>query len=82
MEVHEIPDKVMEIISKEIRCAFEEVKPHKSLIDDLGADELGLVEIQMAIEEEFGIEIPDGDAEKFSTVEEVIQFVQKNYSPK
>jgi acyl carrier protein len=53
----------------------EEIKPESSFIDDLGADSLDTVEVVMALEEEFGIEIPDEEAEKITTVGEAIKYI-------
>ena len=56
--------------------AAEEIKPESSFIDDLGADSLDTVEVVMALEEEFGIEIPDEDAEKITTVGEATKYIE------
>ena len=62
-----VDEKVKDIISEQLGVKKEEIKPESSFIDDLGADSLDTVEVVMALEEEFGIEIPDEDAEKITT---------------
>ena len=68
-------DKVIEIIADRLGVDKSEVVPEASFIDDLGADSLDLVELIMAMEEEFGMEIADEDAEKLRTVQDVISFI-------
>ena len=63
-----VEEKVKDIISEQLGVKKEEIKPESSFIDDLGADSLDTVEVVMALEEEFGIEIPDEDAEKMAAV--------------
>ncbi|MBI4368273.1 MAG: acyl carrier protein, partial [Candidatus Omnitrophica bacterium] len=63
-----VQDKITEIIVEQLGVKAEEVTPEASFVDDLGADSLDTVELVMALEEEFGIEIPDEDAEKIQTV--------------
>jgi acyl carrier protein len=60
----------------------DEVTPGASFTDDLGADSLDIVELVMAFEEEFGIEIPDEEAEKISKVEEAVSYIQQNAEAK
>ncbi|MCF7870528.1 MAG: acyl carrier protein [Candidatus Omnitrophica bacterium] len=72
-----VEEKVKEIISEQLGVKKEEVKPESSFIDDLGADSLDTVEVVMALEEEFGIEIPDEDAEKITKVGEAIDYIEK-----
>jgi len=67
--------KVKDIIVEQLGVDEEEVKTSTSFVDDLGADSLDIVELVMAMEEEFDIEIPDEDAEKISTVEDVIEYI-------
>lgn len=68
--------KVKDIIAEQLGVKKEEIKPESSFIDDLGADSLDTVEVVMALEEEFGIEIPDEDAEKITTVGEAIKYIE------
>jgi acyl carrier protein len=69
-------DKVKEIVAEQLGVDVEEVTAEASFIDDLGADSLDTVELVMALEEEFGIEIPDEDAEKISTVKDAIAYIE------
>ncbi|MGE5484407.1 MAG: acyl carrier protein [Ignavibacteriales bacterium] len=71
----EITDKVRKVISAQLEVDEEKVVPDASVIDDLGADSLDIVEIVMSLEEEFGIEIPDEDAEKLSRVKHVVEYL-------
>lgn len=70
-------DKVRSIIAEQLGVKAEEVVDKASFVDDLGADSLDTVELVMALEEEFGIEIPDEDAEKMSTVGEAIRYIEE-----
>jgi acyl carrier protein len=70
-------DKIKEIIVEQLGVAAEEVVPEASFIDDLGADSLDIVELVMAIEEEWGLEIPDDDAEKIQTIQDAINYVEE-----
>ena len=72
-----IEEKIKSIISEQLGVKPEEVNPGASFIDDLGADSLDTVELVMALEEEFGIEIPDEDAEKMSTVGDAIKYIEE-----
>ena len=67
--------KVMKIIEEQLGVDSDRVKPESSFIDDLGADSLDIVELVMAMEEEFEIEIPDEDAEKLRTVSDVMKYL-------
>lgn len=71
----EVFAKVKDIIVEQLGVDEEEVMISTSFVDDLGADSLDIVELVMAMEEEFDIEIPDEDAEKISTVEDVIEYI-------
>lgn len=71
-----VGDKVKSIIAEQLGVKAEEVTPQASFIDDLGADSLDTVELVMALEEEFGIEIPDEDAEKMGTVGDAIKYIE------
>ncbi|HHY04604.1 MAG TPA: acyl carrier protein [Thermoanaerobacterales bacterium] len=75
----ELLDKVKQIIADQLGIDEDEVTPEASFIDDLGADSLDIVELIMAFEEEFDLEIPDEDAEKIKTVQDVIDYM-KNYT--
>ncbi|MFZ5800750.1 MAG: acyl carrier protein [Candidatus Omnitrophota bacterium] len=70
-------DKIRAIIAEQLGVKIEEVTPQASFIDDLGADSLDTVELVMALEEEFGIEIPDEDAEKMTTVGDAIKYIEE-----
>lgn len=71
----EVAEKVKAIVSEQLGVKLEEVKEEAKFIDDLGADSLDTVELVMALEEEFGAEIPDEDAEKLTTVGEAIKYI-------
>jgi len=71
-------DKVKAIIAEQLGVDIEQVKPETSFVDDLGADSLDTVELVMALEEEFGIEIPDEEAEKIATVQDAIDYVSEH----
>ena len=73
-------DRVKKIIVSQLNVSEEQVTPEASFIDDLGADSLDQVELVMALEEEFGTEIPEEEAEKLQTVGSVIEYVEKNLS--
>ena len=74
--------RITKIIKEQLGVEESEVKPDARFVDDLGADSLDTVEILMAIEEEFGIEIPDEDAENAKTVEDVISYINKHLNKK
>jgi acyl carrier protein len=76
----DIEAKVKDIIINELGVEAEKVTPEASFVEDLGADSLDTVELVMAFEEEFGIEIPDEDAEKLQTVGDAIAYIQQNQS--
>ncbi len=71
-----LEDRVSAIVVEQLGVTKEELAPEASFIDDLGADSLDIVELVMAMEEEFDIEIPDDDAEKIQTIEDVITYVK------
>lgn len=73
-----IEDKVKEVIVEQLGANADEVVPTASFVDDLGADSLDTVELVMALEEEFGVEIPDEDAENIKTVQDAIAYINKN----
>jgi acyl carrier protein len=70
-----IEDKVKKTIAEKLKVDISEVVPEASLIDDLGADSLAIVELIMTMEEEFDIEVPDEDAEKLLKVKDVINYL-------
>jgi len=70
-------EKVKQIISEQLGVDEGEVTPSASFIDDLGADSLDTVELVMALEEAFDVEIPDEDAEKIRTVQDAIDYIEK-----
>ena len=78
--VEEIVAQVKEIISEKLSVAPEEVVPEASFVDDLGADSLDLVEMIMAMEDKFGINIADEEAEKIKTVQDAINYVKAQLS--
>lgn len=78
MSSEEILEKVKAIIVEQLGVSDTAVTMEASFIDDLGADSLDIVELVMAIEEEFDIEIPDGDAEKVVTVGDVVDYIKEN----
>ena len=75
-----VTEKVKEIIAEQLGVKKEEVTDEAKFIDDLGADSLDTVELVMALEEEFGIEIPDEDAEKMVTVGEAVKYIEQKAS--
>lgn len=77
-----VEEKVKSIIVDQLGVKAEEVTSTASFVDDLGADSLDTVELVMALEEEFGIEIPDEDAEKMTTVGEAIKYIDAKTSNK
>jgi acyl carrier protein len=76
----EVENRVREIISEQLGVAANEVTPEASFIEDLGADSLDIVELVMALEEEYGMEISDEDAEKIRTVKDVVSYIEARKS--
>jgi acyl carrier protein len=72
----DVEAKVKKIISEQLGVPEADVKPEASFVNDLGADSLDTVELVMALEEEFGVEIPDEDAEKIATVQNAIEYIK------
>lgn len=72
-----VQDKMIDIIVEQLSVDRDKVVPEASFVDDLGADSLDLVELIMAMEEEFDVEIPDEEAEKITTVQHAIDYVDK-----
>ena len=73
-----IEERVKEIIVEQLGVSADQVTPEAKFIEDLGADSLDTVELVMALEEEFGIEVPDEQAEKLQSVGDVIKYVEEN----
>jgi acyl carrier protein len=73
-----VADRVKKIIVDQLGVEEELVTAEASFVDDLGADSLDTVELVMALEEEFGIEIPDEDAEKITKVREAVEYIEKH----
>ena len=76
----DVAQKVKSIIAEQLGAKTENVTDTASFVDDLGADSLDTVELVMALEEEFGIEIPDEDAEKMSNVGEAVRYIEEKVS--
>ena len=74
----DIEQRVKKIVAEQLGVNEAEVKTASSFVDDLGADSLDTVELVMALEDEFGTEIPDDQAEKITTVQQAIDFVKAN----
>jgi len=71
-------DRLKQIVAEQLGVDESEVTPQASFVDDLNADSLDLVELIMSLEEEFGMEIPDEDAERIRTVQEAVDFVEEH----
>lgn len=71
-----ILEKVTEIIVEQLGVSADQVKPESKMVEDLGADSLDAVELVMAVEEEFGIEVPDEEAEKLVCVNDIVSHVE------
>jgi acyl carrier protein len=69
-------ERVKKVVVEQLEVSEEEVTPEASFVDDLGADSLDTVELIMAFEEEFDLEIPDEDAEKISTVADAVNYIE------
>ena len=78
MATKSVEERVKEIICEQLSVEESEVAPSAKFIEDLGADSLDTVELVMAFEEEFGIDIPDEDAEKIATVGDAVQYIKDN----
>jgi len=74
----DITKKVVEIISGQLEIEADKIKPEASFTDDLKADSLAVVELVLALEEAFGIEIPDEDTEKIRTVQDAISYIESH----
>ena len=77
-DLEKITKRLKEIIAEQLGISEEEIVPEASFVDDLGADSLDLVELIMALEEEFDMEISDEDAEKIQTVQDAINYIGEN----
>ncbi|MGB2705642.1 MAG: acyl carrier protein [Candidatus Omnitrophota bacterium] len=77
-----ITEKIKGVIAEQLGVKSEEVTEQAKFVDDLGADSLDTVELVMALEEEYGVEIPDEDAEKLTTVGEAIKYIEKKIASK
>lgn len=77
-----VEEKIKSIIAEQLGVKVEEVTPQASFIDDLGADSLDTVELIMALEEEFSVEIPDEDAEKMTTVGDAMKYIEEKVAHK
>jgi acyl carrier protein len=77
-----VAEKVKSIIVEQLGVEADEVTPEASFTEDLGADSLDIVELVMAFEEEFGIEIPDEDAEKIGRVNEAVSYIEQHAAAK
>ena len=75
-----VDQKVKDIIVEQLSVNAEQVTPEAKFIEDLGADSLDIVELVMAFEEEFNVEVPDGDAEKLLTVGDVVNYIEDKQS--
>jgi len=75
-----IVERVIKMVAEQLGVKEEDVKAESSFVDDLGADSLDTVELIMALEEEFDTEIPDEDAEKITTVQQAIDYINNNLS--
>lgn len=73
-----VEDRVRKIVAKQLGLQGDEIALDKAFIEDLGADSLDIVELVMAMEEEFGIEIPDEEAEKIQTVKDAVDYITEN----
>ena len=76
MDAKSVEERVKNIIVEQLRVEPEQVKPEAQFVNDLGADSLDTVELNMALEEEFDVEIPDEQAEKIKTVGEAIEHIK------
>lgn len=82
MSEKSIEERVKEIIVEQLSVNAEQVTPNAKFIEDLGADSLDVVELVMAFEEQFGVEVPDEDAEKLQTVGDVVKYIEDKDSSK
>ena len=78
----QIVEKIKQIIAEQLGVDENEITPSSSFVDDLGADSLDTVELVMALEENFNLEIPDDDAEKIRTVQDAMDYIEKHAKKK
>ncbi len=78
MDVNAMRNKVVDIIANQLGVDKEIVTPEANVVDDLGADSLDVVELVMALEEAFDLEIPDEEAEKIRTVKDIFEYLEKS----
>ena len=78
----EIGQRVKEIIAKNLDVDVNDIKPESSFINDLGADSLAIVELVLALEEEFELDIPDEETEKIKTVQDAVDYINGHSSKK
>jgi acyl carrier protein len=71
-------DDVKEVVVEQLNCSADEVKEESKFVEDLGADSLDVVELVMALEEKFDIEIPDADAEAIATVGDALKYIENH----
>jgi len=71
-----ILDEVKEVVAEQLGANIDEIKEDSKFVEDLGADSLDVVELVMALEEKFDIEIPDDEAEKIQTVQDVVNYIE------
>jgi acyl carrier protein len=79
MDAQQIESKVKEIICSQLEVSAEQVKPSASFVDDLKADSLAVVELVLALEEAFKIEIPDEDTEQIKTVQDAVDYIKNHH---
>ncbi|HZO88834.1 MAG TPA: acyl carrier protein [Chthonomonadaceae bacterium] len=70
-------ERVKKVLVEQLDVSEDEVTPQASIVDDLGADSLDVVEIVMALEEEFDVEVPDEDAEQLTTVQKIVDYIDE-----
>ena len=75
----DIKEKVTSIIVDQLGVEKEKVKPESAFVDDLGADSMDIVELVMAFEDNFSMQVPDQEAENIKTVQDAIDYISKNY---
>ena len=71
-------EKIKSIVSEQLNISPDKITPESSIIDDLGADSLDVVELVMALEENFGVDIPDEEAEKISTIGDIVTYIENH----